>query len=169
MEKGRDKVSGKVLVVYYSRTGTTRRLAEEISGRLGADIEEVIDKRNRKGIIGWLSAGRDAGAKRLTEIAEPQRELGLYDLVLIGTPTWNGNISTPIRTYMTKYRESFHDVAIFCTGSVGDNRPLGDMEALIGKKPLASIKFMVKQEIETGGYIQKMNEFVERLKVPEGP
>ena len=94
-------MSGKILVVYYSRTGTTQKIAKEISGRLGADMEEVVDKKNRKGIIGWIRAGRDAGAKRLTEIEEPQRDPGLYGLVIIGTPIWNGTISTPIRTYIT--------------------------------------------------------------------
>jgi flavodoxin len=156
-------MSGKILVVYYSRTGTTAKIAKEISGRLGADMEEVVDKKNRKGIIGWLSAGRDASARKLTEIEKTQREPNLYDLVVIGTPIWGGTISTPIRTYITRYRERFQDVAIFCTQSGGrDNTALGEMEALIGKKPLASLKLRRKQ-VETGEHVQKVEEFIEPL------
>ena len=56
----------KNLVVYYSRTGRTKKIAKEIQERLNADIEEIHDVKNREGILGWLSAGRDAGTKKTT-------------------------------------------------------------------------------------------------------
>ena len=157
-------MSDKILVVYYSRTGTTAKIAKEISARLGADVEEVIDRKNRKGIIGWLSAGRDGGGRRLTEIAEPQRDPSLYGLVVIGTPVWDGNISAAIRTYITRYKDHFRDVAIFCTGNAEENKVLGEMEALLGKKPLASLKLRRKQQIEAGIYAQKVEEFIEQFQ-----
>jgi len=162
-------VSGKVLVVYYTRKGATEKIAKEISGRLGADIEGIVDKKNRKGIIGWLRAGRDARARNLTEIEKPQREPSIYDLVVIGTPVWNGTISTPIRTYITQYRERFQDVAVFCTHSLAkDNTVLGEMEALVGKKPLASLKLRRKEQVETGEYIPKVEEFIGQLRSKHG-
>jgi hypothetical protein len=85
----------------------------------------------------------------------PKRDPSLYGLVVIGTPVWNSNISTPIRTYITRYKDKFQDVALFCTGSAEDNKVLWDMEALIGKKTLASLKLRRKQEIEAGEYSQK--------------
>ena len=39
--------ASKVLVVYYSRTGATRRLAEALAKALQADIEPIIDRKNR--------------------------------------------------------------------------------------------------------------------------
>ena len=39
----------KILVAYYSRTGTTRKVAETIAGILKCDIEEVLDKKSRFG------------------------------------------------------------------------------------------------------------------------
>jgi flavodoxin len=56
----------KILIVYYSRTGRTKKIAEKIQYRLNADIDEISDTKNRAGILGWLSAGRDAGSRRLT-------------------------------------------------------------------------------------------------------
>jgi flavodoxin len=42
----------KSLVVYYSRSGNTRFVAEQISEEIGADIEEIIDIKKRKGLLG---------------------------------------------------------------------------------------------------------------------
>jgi flavodoxin len=53
----------KALIVYYSRTGRTKKIAKEIQLGIKAEIEEIKDSKNRKGILGWLSAGRDAGAR----------------------------------------------------------------------------------------------------------
>ena len=41
----------KTLVLYYSRTGTTKKLATFIGDVLGADVEEIIDTKNRSGVM----------------------------------------------------------------------------------------------------------------------
>ncbi len=46
----------KVLIVYYSRSGQTRNIAEVIAKKLGAELEEIVDHRNRKGLLGFLPA-----------------------------------------------------------------------------------------------------------------
>ena len=43
----------KCLVVYYTRTGKTKFVAEAIATQLGADLEEVVDLKKRGGAIGW--------------------------------------------------------------------------------------------------------------------
>ena len=58
----------KILVAYYSRTGQTRKLALDIAEKLKAEIDEIKDKRKRKGFLGYILAGRDAFRKNLTEI-----------------------------------------------------------------------------------------------------
>ena len=78
----------KTLVVYYSRTGNTKFVAEEITAELGADIEEVVDLKKRDGKMGYLSASRDATGNRQTNIAETKRNPADYDLIVIGTPVW---------------------------------------------------------------------------------
>jgi len=47
----------KILVVFYSRSGRTKKIAEAISDILKCDKEEIFDLKNRKGIPGFLSAG----------------------------------------------------------------------------------------------------------------
>ena len=44
----------KTLVIFYSRSNNTRRVAEEIRNTLDCDLEEVIDTQNRKGALGYM-------------------------------------------------------------------------------------------------------------------
>ncbi|MEI6774938.1 MAG: hypothetical protein WCL18_09565 [bacterium] len=41
----------KILVLYYSRTGITKKLATFIGDVLDADIEEIVDTKNRSGVM----------------------------------------------------------------------------------------------------------------------
>lgn len=90
----------KQLVVYYSRPGTARKVAEAIVEVLGCDFEEIRDLKDRSGVLGWLSSGRDATLNKLTKIDKPEKPPELYSVTIIGTPVWNSRVSTPIRTYI---------------------------------------------------------------------
>ena len=153
----------KILLVYYSRTGTTRRIAEEIRGSLSCDVEEVVDKKSRNGLLGWLRAGRDGGAGNLTRIGPGVRDVSDYDLVILGTPIWNGNVSAPIRTYVVENRERLPDVAFFSTQDGEENKAFDEMEGLCGKAPVAAVQLVSKREIETGEYKGKLEGFVSVL------
>ena len=61
----------KVLVVYYSRTGNTRFVAETIAQSLEADIEEIKDRKNRMGIFGFLRADMKPYSKNLQILKYP--------------------------------------------------------------------------------------------------
>ena len=156
--------SMKMLVVFYSRSGKTKKVAEAISETLKCDKEEIFDTKNRKGIPGFLSAGTDANLRRLTTIKEIKNNPSLYDLVIIGTPIWSSNISTPIRTYLSLYKEDFKKVAFFCTRLGPDSKKVfDDMKNISQKTPLALLE-LTSREVTRDQYMQKVKEFVENLK-----
>lgn len=105
----------KRLVVYYTRTGKTKFVAETIAAKLGADLEEVVDLKKREGKLGWLSGGKDAAQKRLTEIAPTKHSLADYDLVVLGTPIWAWSPTPALRTYIKQNDFSGKKVALFYT------------------------------------------------------
>ncbi len=105
----------KSLVVYYSRSGNSKFVAQKIAEKIGADIEEVIDKKNRRGWIGWLNAGRDATGGKETQIEETKFLPNNYDLIVVGTPIWDGRPTPAIRTYLRKNDLSKKKVALFWT------------------------------------------------------
>jgi flavodoxin len=47
----------RVLVVYYSRTGTTDTVARAIRHELGCEIEAIHDAKRRAGVVGYLRSG----------------------------------------------------------------------------------------------------------------
>jgi flavodoxin len=151
------------LVVYYSRTGTTRKIAEKLASLLKCVSEEIHDTTKRKGMLGWLSAGKDTISKELTKLEKVKNDPASYDIVIIGTPIWNGTLSTPIRTYLTQYKDRFKKVAFFCTYQYTDDNPFEEMESLCGKTPVATLRLHRKQEVEVDQYIEKTEEFIDRL------
>jgi flavodoxin len=42
----------RILVVYYSRSGTTRKIAEALSEALACDLEEIVEDKSRAGSFG---------------------------------------------------------------------------------------------------------------------
>ncbi len=154
----------KTLVVYYSRTGNTKFVAEEITAELGADIEEIIDLKNREGKLGWLSASRDATGNRQTKIAETKRDPKNYDLIVIGTPIWAWSPSSAIRSYVATHDLSGKKVALFFT--VG-NDPRGAVEKtkkLMPNSVIVSDLVLVKPLLNKDETIKKIYEWCATLK-----
>ncbi len=106
----------KTLVVYYTRTGNSKFAAETIAAELGADIEEVVDLKNRQGKLAYMSCGRDAMNGKETEIAETKRNPADYDLIVIAQPVWAWSPTPAIRTYLSRNNLSGKKVALFFGG-----------------------------------------------------
>jgi len=153
----------KTLVIYYSRTGVTKKIADYAAKKIGAQIEEIKDTVNRSGAVGYMLAGRDATLRRLTKLERPSHNPADFDLVIIGTPIWSWNMSTPIRTYLEEYKNQFKEVAFFCTmGGSGDERAFREMGEIIGKKPVATLA-MKTGEVAASGTFEKADKFSEEI------
>ena len=151
------------LVVYYSRTGTTRKVADKLASLLKCVIEEIHEAKNRKGVLGFLSAGKDATLKKLIKLETVHNDPASYDIVIIGTPMWNRTLSTPIRAYLTQYKDRFKKVAFFCTHQYTDDDPFEEMESICGKAPVVTLRLHRKREVEADQYVTKVEEFIGRL------
>ena len=114
----------KVLVLYYSETGTTKTVAQEIQKQLGADIEaveavepytgnfqETIQRGQRE-----MQSGQMPALKPLT------KKIADYDVVFLGYPIWFGTYANPIATLVKEHDFAGKTVVPFCTfGSGGLN------------------------------------------------
>ncbi len=122
----------RYLVIYYSRTGNAKFVAEKISSELKADIEEVVDLKNRRGWLGFLRAGYNANFGKETKTEKTQKSPKDYDLIVVGTPVWNSRLTPAIRTYLKENDLTGKKAAIFSTNEGrGNEKTLAMLRSLI--------------------------------------
>lgn len=153
----------KALVVYYSRTGTTKKIADKISELLGSEIEEIVDTKKREGPFGFMIAVKDGGQRKMTTIQEPEKDPSEYDLIIIGTPIWAGAMTPAIRTYITNKKDGFPEIALFCTHGGRDKGFLGNMEEFIGLKAVALMALQQK-DVQEGNIEDSVQKFVDGIQ-----
>ncbi len=124
-----DTESGKkVLVAYFSATGTTKKLAEYAADAMDAELYEIVPRQP------YTSADLDYGDKNsrsTKEMNDPDsrpeingsvENMADYDTVFIGYPIWWGEAPRIVSTFMESYDFSGKTVVTFSTsGGSGHN------------------------------------------------
>ena len=152
----------RALVVCYSRTGNTESIARGLARALSADLEMIEDVVSRKGILGYLRSGYDATYRRSAVIRPSRYDPSNYDLVLIGSPTWNSALPGPVRAYLTRFSGRLPEIGLFVTyGGRGADAVVAEMTALASKKPLASLT-LTEAELK-GRFSVYVAEFLETV------
>jgi flavodoxin len=130
------------LIAYYSMSGNTRAIANELRDVIGADadIEEIDEPHRRHGFGGVMRALFDSIARRAPPIVSPAHDPAKYDVVVLGGPVWAGRMASPVRSYARQYGSSAQHVAFFCTeGARGADTAFADLEELCHHSPEATL------------------------------
>lgn len=153
----------KMLVVYYSRTGCTKKIAQALAGKLGADIEEIREVKGRNGAMGYLTAGKDAAFKKPSDIKPTSKDPTKYDLVLIGTPVWSFTVASPLRMYLSQHNWEGRQVGYFVTQTAsGDDRTFNELEDLTGRRPVA-VMTILEKDVAADQFAASIDSFVKQL------
>ncbi|MBR3675695.1 MAG: flavodoxin [Alphaproteobacteria bacterium] len=126
----------KVLVAYFSATGTTAGVAERLATSIGADLFEIKpqqpysdadldwrDKQSRSSVEMNDLASRP-------EIASKVEDMGKYQVVFVGFPIWWYREPSIIDTFMEAYDFSGKTVIPFATSG---GSPMGNSGANMQK------------------------------------
>lgn len=132
--------NGKTLVVYYSASGSTKKVAEGIAKNLNADLFEIVPEdvytsddlnwNNEKSRVSREHADeslRDVKLKT-TKVDDWEK----YDTVLIGYPIWWGIAAWPVDTFVKANNFAGKTVITFCTSAssgLGQSGKLLEKEA----------------------------------------
>jgi hypothetical protein len=83
-----------------------------------------------------------------------RRSLSDYDLVFIGSPTWNRSLASPVRGFLEQYSSALPSVALFatCQGR-GASDVIAQMAALLKVPPLATLA-MLESDVQRGPAVQ---------------
>ena len=114
----------KTLVVYYSAEGHTRKVAEEVSKNLGADLFEIVpDPIYEKADLDWTNP--DSRVSKENDDLSLRENLKLknlevpnwaeYDRVILGYPIWYGIAAWPVNTFVKSKDWTNKTVFPFCT------------------------------------------------------
>jgi len=135
----------KSLVVYYSRTNVTKKLAEDMASKINADIEEIIPKVNYQGKIGYARGGKDAMTEKIIEMEPLSCNPKDYDMVYIGGPVWAGKAANPVISYLKQNEGNFNNVKFFLTaGKSGFESGFKQMEEY-SIKPQKTLQLTTKE------------------------
>ena len=154
----------KTLVVYYSRTGKTRFVAEKVASELKADIEEIVDLKNRNGRLGFLKAGYDATRGNETKIREIKKSPREYDFIVVGTPVWNSRPASAISTYLKRIDLAGMKVAVFCTNDgMGEEKAVERTKALVTNGNIVGALAVSRVFVDQEGNESKISEWCSKL------
>jgi flavodoxin len=154
----------RILVVYYSRSSHTWRVAEKLAADCGADLETIVDPTNRSGVSGYLRSGFQAFFQRLVPIGPSVHNPAAYDLVVIGTPIWDRSVSSPVHSYLQRHRSAFPPVAFFCTcGGMGSVRVFRQMTEQCGREPVATM-VLTERELAAPAASTVIAQFARKIR-----
>lgn len=129
---------GKLLVAYFSASGTTAEVAKRLSKAAEADIYEIkpevpytradlnwMDKKSRSSIEMSDKSSRPAIADKNENIAD-------YDTIFIGFPIWWYVAPTIINTFLESYDFSGKKIVLFATsGGSGFGKTVEGLKASV--------------------------------------
>ncbi|MCK5010056.1 MAG: hypothetical protein KAS98_06200 [Deltaproteobacteria bacterium] len=105
----------KPIIVYYSRTGKTRIVANALKEQLTCEIAEIKSTEDREGFWGVITCVLDSLLDR-DDIIEPfNKDLKGYNPIIIASPIWIGKLSSPARTFIKQAELKDKEVDIFLT------------------------------------------------------
>jgi len=58
----------KTLIVYFTRTGYTKKIVDKLQSELTADAEAITEEEGMRGLLGCLKSGRQGASKAEIEI-----------------------------------------------------------------------------------------------------
>ena len=128
--------NNKVLVVYFSRMGYTKKIAYDEANKIGAEIIELKAKEKTENTLGFWWCGRFGMHKWRMKIEDIGIKLDRYDRVIIVSPIWVFNICAPIREFCYKYAKDINNVEYIFTHfmKASFKNVADETDKIIGKK-----------------------------------
>lgn len=124
-EPGTQPETGKTLVVYYSASGNTERVAKDIAEAAGADLFEIVPTEvYTSDDLDWTNpdsrVSREHDDESLRDVPLTTTEVpdwDSYDTVFIGYPIWWGIAAWPVDTFVKNNDFTGKTVIPFATSS----------------------------------------------------
>lgn len=111
-------MENKSLIVYYSCTGNTKRIAELIKEKTRADIFEIELKKDYSVVSAYTIGLVHASTGHMPQMKN-SIDIKDYDTIILGTPVWMFTIAPALRTFINNNSFEGKKVIPFCTDEGG--------------------------------------------------
>lgn len=110
----------KAIVIYFSYTGHTKKVAEEIAKCLNCECVTIKKKKaySKNPFIFYKPAEKEVKSEFCPEIVN-DIQLDGYDAIILGTPIWWETMAPPVRTFLRDADLKDKFVMPFCTHGGG--------------------------------------------------
>lgn len=156
----------KVLVAYFSASGTTAQKAKEIANAVGSDLYEIrpevpytsddldwMNKNSRSSVEMNDKAFRPALANKDAHIED-------YDVTLLGFPIWWYVAPTIINSFLESYDFTGKKIVLFATsGGSGFGKTVDGLKASVSSGAEIKEGYLVRSSSD----VDKMKKLLESL------
>ena len=123
--------TGEILIAYYSRTGNTRNVANEIQKNVGGDLFEI--KTTNTYPEEYQATTEQAKTEKNNnfrpELAAKVPNIDSYDVIFVGYPIWWGTMPMGVFSFLEQHNFAGKTVIPFCThGGSGLSDSVSDIK-----------------------------------------
>lgn len=126
-------MKNRVLIVYYTHSGNTEKIAELIQKKTGGDILKLEpEKKYPTSYVLVVAQVKLEIVKGFSpELKSDVPNLENYDIIFIGTPNWWSTMAPPVKTFLEKYDLTGKKIIPFYThGGGGGGHIVKDIKKL---------------------------------------
>lgn len=184
-ERESDNLPTKSIVIYYSQTGATQKVAQEIANLVEADtfrieITQPYDGTYQETIE---RCQKEMANNECPILKEPDIDITKYDTVYLGYPIWFGTYAPPVAALIEKVCFDGKKIIPFCTFGSGGleasmealKKALPKAEILPGfgirnarlSKSAAEVEYFLKENGYIEGQVDTLPEFSPQRPVTE--
>lgn len=134
----------KILVAYFSATGTTKAVATELANAINADIYEIVPEvPYTNDDLNWRDKSSRSSLEMKDDTSRPVigsdkvEYMNQYDVIFLGGPIWWYKLSHIINSFLESYDMSGKKIVLFATS--GGSGLGNSVEALEESAPGARI------------------------------
>lgn len=108
----------KVLVAYFSYSGTTKNIANAISEKTGGDLFEITPQDGYSNV--YMESNSEIRGNKRPVLTDTVENMDEYDIVFVGYPVWWHATPAPINTFLESYNLTGKLIIPFCTSGGSD-------------------------------------------------
>jgi len=107
----------KNLVVYFSHSGNTREVANQIQKNIGGDIFEIQSEVPYSDDYDTVvaQAKKEIENNHNPALKSKVKNIESYDTIFIGSPCWWSTVAPPVKTFLLEYDLSGKTIVPFMT------------------------------------------------------